>query len=168
MLPETAYDPKQWWTFFSAETSASASLNGLLFVAISINLNKIVASSQLLARAGKALVTLTGVLFASTICLAPAQSARSTGGQLIGLGFALCVATSWLHWKASHRNPYVTRAQGAVQFALAQCSTLPFLVAGTSLRLAAGGGLIWFLVGAIAAFTAALIDAWVLLIEINR
>jgi len=75
-----AYNLAQWSNFFSAQVGASAALTGLLFVAISINLPKIVANPQLASRSAKALATLAGVLLASTLCLVPGLSRASAGG----------------------------------------------------------------------------------------
>jgi modulator of FtsH protease len=58
-----------------------------------------------------------------------------------------------------------TRIQQAV---LTQLSGLPALVGGVSLVLVRGGGLEWLVAGAVFSYVAALLDAWVLLIEIHR
>ena len=42
------YDPAAWAAFFAAVTGAAAALVGLLFVAVSINLDKILKGSALL------------------------------------------------------------------------------------------------------------------------
>jgi modulator of FtsH protease len=46
--------------------------------------------------------------------------------------------------------------------------TVPFAVAGISLLAQAGGGLYWALAGAILAVVGAVLNAWVLLVEILR
>jgi hypothetical protein len=55
-----------------------------------------------------------------------------------------------------------------LQVALGQAATAPFLVAAATLLADAGGGLSWLAPGVALALTAALVDAWVLLIEIQR
>jgi hypothetical protein len=45
---------------------------------------------------------------------------------------------------------------------------LPLAIGGVSTVLRAGGGLYWLAPGVILSFGAALLDAWVLLIEIQR
>ena len=49
-------DAAAWGTFFAAALGATATLIGLLFVAVSINLGRVVAARALLARAGETLV----------------------------------------------------------------------------------------------------------------
>jgi hypothetical protein len=47
-------------------------------------------------------------------------------------------------------------------------AVLPFLVAGVSLLLRAGGGLYWLVPGIVLCLVVAVFNAWVLLIEILR
>jgi hypothetical protein len=164
----TAYNPALWATFFSAEASASAALTGLLFVAISINLQKVVMLPEVTARAAKALATLTVVLLTSTFCLVPGQSPATVGWQMIAIGAVGWAGITILEYKVLKDNPCITRLQGTLQFLLAQSSTLPFIGGGVSLVLGHGGGLYWLVAGILASFVAGLIDAWVLLIEILR
>jgi hypothetical protein len=51
---------------------------------------------------------------------------------------------------------------------MAQAAALPFLAAAVSLLLRAGGGLYWLVPGVVFCFVIAVLDAWVLLIEILR
>jgi hypothetical protein len=55
----SSYNPAAWVTFFSAQVGASAALAVLIFVAVSINLARIVEARALVARAAKALFTFT-------------------------------------------------------------------------------------------------------------
>lgn len=49
-----------------------------------------------------------------------------------------------------------------------QCATAPMVVAGGSLLVERGGGLYWVVAATIGSLLAALVDAWVLLVEIQR
>ena len=51
---------------------------------------------------------------------------------------------------------------------MAQVPVLPFLVAGASLLLRAGGGLYWLVPGIVFCLVVAVLNAWELLIEIVR
>jgi hypothetical protein len=164
----SSYNPAAWTTFFSAEVGASATLAGLIFVAVSINLARIVAERVLVARAAKALFTFAGVLIAATLSLIPAQPASWLGAELIAAGVPLWIAISRSQWKTSHKNPYVTLRQKIALGLLAQSSAVPFVAGGVSLVLGRGGGLFWLAAGTSLAIVAGLIDAWVLLIEIHR
>jgi len=163
----SAYNAANWSTFFSAQVSASASLTGLLFVAVSINLSKIVELRYLPSRAAKALTTLMAVLLSSILCLVPLQRG-SLGWELALLGAAEWVAITYWQRRSSSGNPYVTRGHAIFHWILAEGSALPLLIAGISLILSRGGGLYWLVVGSLLSFVAAMLDAWVLLIEIQR
>lgn len=163
-----AYNPADWSAFFSAEVGASAALTGLIFVAVSINLSNIMKMPQLVARAAKALVALMGILLASTLCMVPAQPVAALGAELAASGLIVWLAaTRWQHM-ASHKNPYLNTSERVLQIILTQLSAIPLVAGGISLLVGFGGGLYWLVAGTIFSFVAALIDAWVLLIEILR
>jgi hypothetical protein len=163
-----AYHPALWTVFFSVEASVSAGLTGLLFVAISINLSQITSSPLLIARSAKALSTLVGVLLAASLCLVPGQSLILLGVELVILGtLAWGMITLWQR-SATHKNPYVSSSARVLHDVLAQGSSLPMIACGISLIVGREGGLYWLVAGMIVALIAALLDAWVLLIEIQR
>jgi hypothetical protein len=82
MNPQTA----DWANFFVAEVGASAALTGLLVVAISINLARILAIAQLPGRAAEGLIILVGAFVLGSVALIPDQSARA---------FAAGLMTNW-------------------------------------------------------------------------
>jgi hypothetical protein len=51
---------------------------------------------------------------------------------------------------------------------LAQGAVLPLLIAGVSLLLLTGGGLYWLVPAIVLCLVVAVLDAWVLLVEILR
>jgi len=109
--PDVAYAPALWTSFFSAEVGASAALTGLLFVAVSINLSKIVALPHLTPRAAKALATLVGILFAASFGLAPGQPREQLGWELVGTGMLAWAAITFAQYRHSRGNPYVGKVQ---------------------------------------------------------
>ena len=163
-----SYSPLAWHDFFIGTIGAAAALTGLLFVAISINLSDIVEDQRLVARSGKALLSLIGALFASLLCLAPQQPTRLLAAELIVLGLVLWAIVLYLLRSSIRENPYIGAFHRVWHIALAYGSTLPFLFAGLSLWRHQGGGLYWMLAGFLFALFATLADAWVLLIEIQR
>ena len=157
-----------WSNFFAAEIGASAALAGLIFVAVSINLAQIVKNPLLVSRCAKAISILIGVLLAATLALAPAQLLAAIGCELTALGAALWIAATRANYLSSHKNPYVGRLQKIAHLVLTQCATLPFLVCGVSIIVRRGGGFYWLVAGFVFSLVTAMVDAWVLLIEIQR
>ena len=164
----SAYNPAAWSDFFVAQIGASAALSGLVFVAISINLAQIAKNPLLVPRCAKALAILLGVLLASTLSLAPGQPLTVLGCELVILGAIVWILATRGQHKSSYKNPYAGRWQTITLMILTQCAALPFIVCGVSLAFHHGGGLYWLLAGVVFSFAAALFDAWVLLIEIQR
>ncbi len=62
-----AYHASSWGSFFVAETGASAALAGLLFVAMSINLRRILEFPSLPGRAGETIAILVNALVISSV-----------------------------------------------------------------------------------------------------
>ena len=164
----SAYNPAAWSDFFAAQIGASAALTGLIFVAVSINLTKIVGNPLLVPRCAKALTILLGVLLASTLALAPGQPLAVMGWELIVLGATVWMIATRTQHSTSHKNPYVSRWQRVAHMVLTQCAAVPFMICGASLLFQWGGGLYWLLAAVVFSFITALLDAWVLLIEIQR
>jgi hypothetical protein len=162
-----AHDAANWANFFFAQVGASSALVGLLFVAISINLAKILELPSLPGRAFEALVVLVMVLFISTFALVPGQSARALGVETLATALVSWATTLFIQKTAkvhvSHKRSWMVS-----RIVTTQLATLPMVVAGASLMTGRGSGLYWTVFGVIASFLAALIDAWVLLIEIQR
>jgi hypothetical protein len=70
----TAYQPEQWHDLFVAMAGAAAALTGLIFVAVSINLQQILKYRALPVRAVETLTILLGLLMLSVFILVPGQS----------------------------------------------------------------------------------------------
>ena len=165
------YDAAQWSDLFVASAGAAAALAGLVFVAVSINLAQILRSSGLPARAAESLLFLVGVLIVSLLCLAEGQGRRALGIELLVEGVLLVVTIVVLFFHGLPRP----EERGTLpphwllgRTMLSAMGSVPFLVGGVSLLAGSGGGLYWTFAGIIAAFAASTINAWVLLVEIQR
>ena len=107
----TAYDPSQWTDLFVATAGASAALAGLVFVAVSINLERILSYEGLPERALETLLLLVGVLIFSILALMPGQSAVALGAEVLALGLLLFTAVFRLP-APSIRRPGKSRRTG--------------------------------------------------------
>lgn len=162
----TAYDPSQWSDLFVATAGASAALAGLLFVAVSINVDRILKYKGLPERGLETVLLLLGVLLASIFCLVPGQGQVPLGLELLVLGLVLGAITV--------RLPAVSEGGGQsesmilARWGLRALALVPLILAGLTLLVEAGGGLYWVVAGIVFAVIAAVANAWVLLVEILR
>jgi hypothetical protein len=163
----------EWHDFFLAQAGAAGVLTGLVFVGVSINLQKIVSDprSGLAGRAAEALILLVAVLVASVLVLVPAQGADVLGAEVLVVGLATWVwiaaiqlprMLEWTTMRADLRVSFVLRV------VLGQVTTLALVIAGVTLLWVGPGGLYWLVASTVIAILGALSDAWVLLVEINR
>jgi hypothetical protein len=157
-----------WHDFFVAEVGASAALAGLIFVGVSINLTRILSLPRLPARAFEALLMLLSVLVLSSLSLVPEQSLPLLGAEVL-VGGLVCWITVivldidiWRKTGAEFRRSYV------LLVAMNQIATLPYVIAGLVLVFGGAGGLYWLVPAMVFSFIKAILDAWVLLVEINR
>ena len=162
-----AYDAAEWSDLFVASAGAPAALAGLLFVAVSINVERILAFRGLPERALEALLVLVAALVASVFALAPVRG-TTLGWLLLATGVAVTASVIGLERiSLPERHDRSVRATMA-QLVLSAVGTLPLAVGGISLVAGAGGGLYWILAGVVGAVRAAALTAWVLMIEILR
>jgi hypothetical protein len=155
-----------WSNFLIAETGAAAALAGLIFVAVSINLNKIIEYPGVAARAAEALSLLMGVVLIGTFGLAPNQSETILGAEFLSVGGSLWVMTLIFHiGQLSSKKPWWWLASRAF---VCHCATLSLCIAGIALILGRPSAMYWLIPGCVFAFVASTTSAWVLLIEIVR
>jgi modulator of FtsH protease len=159
---------EQWSAFFIAEVGAAAALAGMLFVALSINLAEIVKDATLPGRALETVTILTGALVTASLMLLPEQDVPFLGLELVvaALGVWLVVTkveiSRWRHVEDRYR------ATLPGQIALGQGATVPAIVAGALLIADQPAGYAVLAVGVLASFIVAIVNAWVLLVEILR
>ncbi|MFL5903608.1 MAG: hypothetical protein ACJ76Q_07305 [Solirubrobacteraceae bacterium] len=135
-------------------------------VAISINIERILRYPGLPERGLVTLLLLLGVLVVSLLLLEPGLSRTTVGVELLveGVVITLTVAALTL-WSRPRGDEESYLASALV---LAGIGTVPFVVAGISFLAESGGGMSWVLTGFVAAIVGAMINAWVLLVEILR
>jgi modulator of FtsH protease len=155
-----------WENFFVAEVGAAAALTGLLFVAVSINLARILAVPHLPDRAGETLVVFVGALAVATFGLVPDQGHVAFGCEVGVTGLIVwgaTVRTQWKSYRYVESRPWLARRVVGTQLA-----TLPFVVAGALLVAGSSSAPYWIVAGVLASFASGIQNAWVLLVEILR
>jgi hypothetical protein len=157
-----------WQTFFSAELGALATLTGLVVVAISINLSRILAVANLPSRAGESLVMLVGALVVVSVALVPSQPPILLGVAFSLIGLVAFIAPATNQIRLWNLQEGVTSAKKYVRLAVTTIASLPFVVAGGCLIFGAAGAFYWVAVGVIVSLVAGVWNSWILLIEILR
>jgi modulator of FtsH protease len=157
----------EWSDLFVAAAGASAALAGLVFVAVSINIGPIVETPGLPDRALLTLLLLLGVLIVSLFGLIPGQSAESLGLELLVQSaiWAVAVGAFAVRSLPSGRIP---AGWYAARLVPPLFGTVPYLVGSILLVSGDASGLDWVFAGMIGALIAAVMNAWVLLVEILR
>jgi modulator of FtsH protease len=157
-----------WSDFLVASAGATAALAGLVFVALSINLGKILALEGVTERAGETILLLASGLVGSLAALIPHETKAQLGLWLLILWCPTWVVPTIIQIRDFANRRYYRAYQAAIRFLLYQSATTPLLLAGLSLRGHLDGGLIWLALGLILSLIVALYNAWVLLVEILR
>jgi hypothetical protein len=158
----------EWQTLLAVQAGAAATLTGLVFVAVSINLARIVETPGLSGRAAESILHFLQVFFICTAMLIPRQ-------PMTALVFEI-LAITLISW-AAQMNSQIRYAKSRaghprlwliVRIVQTQFSSVPFIVAGLLLLQGWPAGLFWLVPGFVFSFVAGVANAWVLLIEILR
>ena len=159
------YSTVPWASFGAALAAVAGALTGLLFVALSVKSDTLLASRSLRARATQTLVLfMTSVLIA--VCLVAPQPAAALGAELIAVAVASGTLLLILDRRAGHgSNQEVTRA--IERFAPNALTTVLVGVAGLTLLVKAGGGLYWLIPAAVASLAGGVVSAWLFLVGLT-
>ena len=108
------------------------------------------------------------MLIASTALLAPGQSMRAYGAEVLAIGIIALVFVAVLQWRGYRANPPQVLAQELARASIVFLAHIPFVIAGAVLLAGWEGGVYWMLPAVIFSFLSVLLNSWVLLIEIKR
>ena len=151
---------------FAAQVGASAALLGLLFVGVSLNLDKILAG-PLPPRRGLLALLLRSVLVMGSVTLVPGLPETALAAALLAVGLSLAalgLSVSLGAW----RSPATSRFNIAFGCAMSQLAALPYVAAAVVLPAGGAGAPGWIAAAMILSTAKAVADAWAPLVEINR
>jgi hypothetical protein len=157
-----------WETFFAAQLAAAATLAGLLFVGVSLNLAKILANPSLPGRALSGFYLLLANVIIASLMLVPEQPRTAFGLEILLAGLALWGMITRLDVVAIRRSEAEYRRYFVRHFFLFQVAVIPYLVGGVLVLAGVSGGLYWVAASMVLSLFVASTEAWVLLVEINR
>lgn len=158
----------EWSNLFVATAGAAAALTGLIFVGVSINLTKILSLKNLPTRALLSLTLLVTILTLSIIFLIPKQSFRALGVEVIIVGVLAWVAVSRMDLFVLRDIDKAYKRKLVVSSIVNQVALLPYIVGGVVLVSSGESGAYWIVPAFLVSFFKAILDAWVLLVEIHR
>lgn len=158
----------EWSTLLAVEAGAAATLTGLVFVALSVNLSKIVSFPGLPGRAAESILQFLQVFLIATMALIPGQSDTTLAIEITVIAFALWAAQltgqiRYLRMRKGHPWSWFWN-----RTILSHVATIPFCVAGVGMLFGMPGAIYWLVPGFVFSFIAGGVSAWVLLVEILR
>jgi hypothetical protein len=157
-----------WDGFFTAEVGAAAALTGLIFVGISINLQRIISLPMIANRAFQSLLLLIGALGVLSLLLVPDQTTLEAGIEVVGVSLGLVGtlnAIEWRSWKGADPKFRRVLRQHTVEI---QIPCIFLLLGGLYLIWGNPAALNWFVPATLSSFLIALVEAWVITVEILR
>jgi hypothetical protein len=157
-----------WETFFTAQVAASATLVGLLFVGVSLNLKTILENDGLPDRALAGFYLLLAILVLSSLMLVPGQPLRLIAAEVLAVGIVLWLTVTRLAIGSLRRSVAENRHYFVRHLISLQAAVLPYFVGGSLLLAGSQSGLYWIVAAIIVSLFVASFEAWVLLVEINR
>jgi hypothetical protein len=163
-----SYDATAWGSFFEGMLTATAALTGLLFVAISNNLTRVLKADHLVGRAAETLGTLVSLLVIAGLVLVP-QATRTIGIEVTTIALLLLGITIRRQTIAfRHADPKDPKSWQLSRFVATVPAGVPALIGGISLISQTGGGFFWLAAAELLGVAGATYNAWVLLVEILR
>lgn len=160
--------PETWESFFLGEVGAAAALGGLLFVAVSINVAKIIDVPGLADRALQALLILLSLLTIAALMLMPEQSMLAMGIEVIVVTAVTMVVGTLLGLRGLRQSEAAHRSHFVWSIISFEIVFLVSLLGGIIVLAGNPAGLYWLAIGMCLGFIKAVSDAWIFLVEINR
>ena len=159
---------KEWNDFYLATAAAAATLTGLIFVGISINLTHILSFPLLVIKASVALILLLMILIFSALLLVPQKSHSLIGYETIILGSIVWILITRADFKIYYQSLKEFKRIYLFTLLFDQLATILYIIGGIFLILSRTSGLYWTVTAIFLSFIKSVYDAWVLLIEIKR
>jgi len=157
---------EDWGNFGAVAGSASGALVGLLFVAISLNRDRIARHPQLRASALQALMVFMLPLMIALLLLIPRQPSAALGIELIILGvihgLGLAIVGRGKRKAGRRSNSRLARLVDVITPNV--LTTVLVLAAGASVLAGHANGLYWLAAAVVIALIGGLANAWLFLI----
>ncbi len=158
----------QWHDFFMACVGSSATLTGLLFIGISINLQKIISVQRLVNRGMLALIFLLIILIVSILFLVPDRPTSFYGVTVLIITSAAALIITrldiLLFKDKESRHRIYTKFYPVINTITIMC----YIICSVLLIIEGEEGMYWIVPAIVLSYVKAILDAWILLVEILR
>jgi modulator of FtsH protease len=161
-------NPAHWNNFAVALAGVAAVLAGLVFVALSVNLERILQVPGLPGRAGETLIVLIGVVVQCGLLLIPGLNRVTLGVSLMVVGVLEWATVTAVSVSGARQQTAEPRSWNLARVIYVQIATIPVAVAGLLLVINASGALYWLAGAVLWSVVAGSGNAWVLIVEIVR
>jgi modulator of FtsH protease len=160
---------EQWVNIAVLVGGASAALTGLLFVAVSVHLDRVTPHRALRTSAAETIVLLITPLLIAIVLTIPDQKAWLVGLEIIAVAV---FAGSVLLSLARRKDENVTSQEAVVARQIHQLSpltttTLLLFISGGSLSVGWGGSYYWLVPAVMASFIGGVTNAWLLMLRVG-
>ena len=157
-----------WHDLFVATAGAAAALAGLIFVGISINLQKILSFSKLPERALMPLILLLIIIILSIIFLIPQQPLKRLGIEILIMAILIWMITLKIDYSIYKGTDAKYKKESFFNCIFDQLSVIPYTLNAIFFICNNKNGVFFSVAAIILSFIKVIADAWVLTIEINR
>jgi len=157
---------QDWDNFAVIAGSAAGALTGLLFVAVSLNRDRIAGHPALRAQAGQTLVLFLLPLLMSIMLVIPRTSAVSLGAEFVVLAaVAATVLTAIAHGGRNQPagDDSAARLARLIDRVSPNLLTMLLIVVGGCLQIAGDDGLYWVAAAAVLCLIGGVVNAWLFL-----
>lgn len=152
-----------------AQCGASAGLIGLLFVALSINMERIIDTPYLVNRVAEALLIFSSPLTFSIFGLVPHQSVLAFGVELLATGIVIWLIITLAECRHVGNRPQEATARAVfLSIMQMQASAIAPIVGGVLIATGHESGLYWLIPATLLAYASGIFNAWVITVEILR
>jgi hypothetical protein len=156
-----------WENFAVIVGGAAAALLGLLFIAISIRVNLVAASTELRSRAAQILVLFGAVLVVAILLVVPEQPMPVLGAEFVVLALGLGVGLHLLERRAGELSGDQRIGPVLELVSPNTITALPLLTTGIILICDQQWGLYVLVVPVLAAFVGGLTNAWLFMVRLH-
>src|SRR5271154_4526041 len=121
---------RDWSNYLTVMAGVAATLTGLVFVAVSINLSRILTVPGLTGRAAESMMQLFGVVTIATTALIPQETPVALGTEILAFGSLLWIVQTVLQLRYLKSKTGHPRRWAVTRIIQTQFANIPFCVSG--------------------------------------